>query len=165
YTGLFINNEFVDSVDCKRFETINPTTGQVITSVVEASEKDVDIAVEAATRAFNDEWIHVDGKERGRLLNKLADLIERDADELAALEALDNGKAVTIAKSVDLSTAIDGYRYFAGWCDKIHGKVIETQNDKFCYTRHEPIGVCGAIIPWNFPIAMQSWKLAPALAC
>ncbi|CAG8713917.1 16425_t:CDS:2, partial [Racocetra persica] len=165
FTGLFINNEFVDSVDGKRFETINPTTGQVITSVVEASEKDVDIAVEAATKAFNEEWIHVDGKERGRLLNKLADLIERDIDELAALEALDNGKAFTIAKSMDLPFTIDVYRYFAGWCDKIHGKVIETQNDKFCYTRHEPIGVCGAIIPWNFPIIMVSWKLAPALAC
>ncbi|CAG8796913.1 1113_t:CDS:2, partial [Racocetra fulgida] len=130
--------------------TINPTTGQVITSVVEASEKDVDIAVEAATKAFNEEWIHVEGKERGRLLNKLADLMERDTDELAALEALDNGKAFTIAKSIDLPFTID---------------VIETQQDKFCYTRHEPIGVCGAIIPWNFPLAMQAWKLAPALAC
>ncbi|CAG8449851.1 13670_t:CDS:2 [Cetraspora pellucida] len=165
YTGLFINNEFVDSVDGKRFETINPTTAQVITSVVEASEKDVDIAVEAATRAFNEEWIHVDGKKRGTLLNKLADLMERDIDDLAALEALDNGKAFTIAKVQDLPATIAVYRYFAGWCDKIHGKVIETQQDKFCYTRHEPIGVCGAIIPWNFPLLMQSWKLAPALAC
>ncbi|CAG8824061.1 33784_t:CDS:2, partial [Racocetra persica] len=110
-------------------------------------------------------WIHVDGKERGRLLNNLADLMERDIDELAALEALNNGKAFTIAKSMDLPFTIDVYRYFAGWCDKIHGKVIGTQHDKFCYTRHEPIGVCAAIIPWNFPLLMQSWKLAPALAC
>ncbi|KAF0515757.1 aldehyde dehydrogenase [Gigaspora margarita] len=165
YTGLFINNEFVDSIDRKRFETINPATGKVITSVVEASEKDVDIAVEAATKAFNEEWIHVNGQERGKLMNKLADLIERDIDELAALESLDNGKTFTVAKSVDLQLTIDVYRYFAGWCDKIHGKVIETQNDKFCYTRHEPIGVCGAIIPWNLPLLMQSWKLGPALAC
>ncbi|CAG8547329.1 27061_t:CDS:2 [Dentiscutata erythropus] len=165
YTGLFINNEFVDSVDCKRFETINPATGQVITSVVEASEKDVDIAVEAATKAFNEKWIYIGGQERGRLINKLADLIERDTDELAALESLDNGKACTIAKSEDLPAVIAVFRYFAGWCDKIHGKVIETQTDKFCYTRHEPIGVCGAIIPWNYPLLMLAWKLGPALAC
>ncbi|CAG8553061.1 23699_t:CDS:2 [Dentiscutata erythropus] len=143
----------------------NGKTVKVITSVVEASEKDVDIAVEAATKAFNEEWIHMDGHKRGRLLNKLADLIERDIDELAALESLDNGKAFTIAKSADLPLTIAVYRYFAGWCDKIHGKVIETEHDKFCYTRHEPIGVVGAIIPWNFPLLMQSWKLAPALAC
>ncbi|RIB06531.1 aldehyde dehydrogenase domain-containing protein [Gigaspora rosea] len=165
YTGLFINNEFVDSVDRKRFETINPATGQAITSVIEANEKDVDIAVEAATKAFNEKWINVDGQERGRLINKLADLIERDLDELAALEALDNGKAYTIAKSDDLPFTVAVFRYFAGWCDKIHGKVIETQGDKFCYTRHEPIGVCGAIIPWNYPLLMLAWKLAPALAC
>ncbi|CAG8721938.1 6365_t:CDS:2, partial [Gigaspora rosea] len=145
--------------------TINPATGQAITSVIEANEKDVDIAVEAATKAFNEKWINVDGQERGRLINKLADLIERDLDELAALEALDNGKAYTIAKSGDLPLTVAVFRYFAGWCDKIHGKVIETQGDKFCYTRHEPIGVCGAIIPWNYPLLMLAWKLAPALAC
>ncbi|CAG8501505.1 6714_t:CDS:10 [Dentiscutata heterogama] len=135
YTGLFINNEFVDSVDRKVFETINPATGKVITS------------------------------ERGRLLNKLADLMERDLEELAALETLDNGKPFHSAKTYDLPSAISCYRYFAGWCDKIHGKVIETQHDKFCYTRREPFGVCGAIIPWNYPLEMQAWKMAPALAC
>ncbi|CAG8485777.1 6451_t:CDS:2 [Racocetra fulgida] len=158
-------NIFVDSVDHKLFETINPTTGKAITSVAEASEKDVDIAVEAATNAFNDVWCHVDGKERGKLINKLANLMERDLEELAALEALDNGKTFRSAKANDLPSAISCYRYFAGWCDKIHGKVIETQHDKFCYTRHEPFGVCGAIIPWNYPLEMQAWKMAPALAC
>ncbi|CAG8553662.1 33952_t:CDS:2 [Gigaspora margarita] len=138
---------------------------KTITSVVEANEKDVDIAVEAATKAFNEKWIHVNGQERGRLINKFADLLERDLDELAAIEALDNGKAYTIAKSEDLPFTITVFRYFAGWCDKIHGKVIETQGDKFCYTRHEPIGVCGAIIPWNYPLLMVAWKLGPALAC
>ncbi|CAG8701310.1 22017_t:CDS:2, partial [Gigaspora rosea] len=165
YTGLFINNEFVDSVDRKVFETINPSTGKVITSVAEASDKDVDLAVEAAENAFNDVWCHVDGKERGKLLNKLANLMERDLEELAALETLDNGKPFHSAKANDLPGAISCYRYFAGWCDKIHGKVIETQHDKFCYTRREPFGVCGAIIPWNYPIEMQAWKIAPALAC
>ncbi|CAG8644970.1 1726_t:CDS:2, partial [Scutellospora calospora] len=158
YTGLFINNEFVDSVDHKRFDTINPATGEVITSVVEASEKDVDIAVEAAEKAFNDEWIYVNGKERGKLLNKLADLIERDLEELAALEALDNGKAFSEAKCGDLPALIEVYRYYAGWCDKIHGKVIETQVDKFCYTRHEPIGVCGNTI------VLKSSELTPLTA-
>lgn len=147
------------------FETINPSTGKVITSVAEASDKDVDLAVEAAENAFNDVWCHVDGKERGKLLNKLANLMERDLEELAALETLDNGKPFHSAKSSDLPGAISCYRYFAGWCDKIHGKVIETQHDKFCYTRREPFGVCGAIIPWNYPLEMQAWKMAPALAC
>ncbi|CAG8554227.1 18673_t:CDS:10 [Acaulospora morrowiae] len=162
--GLFINNEFVDSVDKKRFETINPSNGKVITTVVEASEKDVDIAVEAAVEALK-VWRYVSASDRGRLLNKLADLIERDLDELAALEALDNGKTYSEAKKSDLPSVISCYRYYAGWCDKIHGKTIETGYDKFAYTRREPIGVCGAIIPWNFPLGMQSWKLAPALAC
>ncbi|CAG8692900.1 6236_t:CDS:2, partial [Cetraspora pellucida] len=164
-TGLFIDNDFVDSVDGKHFGTIDPTTENVITIVAEASSRDVDLAVEAATKAFYNVWCHVDGKERGRLLNKLADLMERDLDDLAALEALDNGKAFSITKTVDLPEAISCYRYFAGWCDRIHGKVIETQNNKFCYTRHEPLGVCGAIVPWNFPICLMANKIAPALAC
>ncbi|CAG8741979.1 33339_t:CDS:2, partial [Racocetra persica] len=164
-TGLFIDNDFVDSVDGKRFGTVDPTTEEVITTIAEASSRDVDLAVEAATRAFYNVWCHVDGRERGKLLNKLADLMERDLDDLAALEALDNGKAFSITKMVDLPEAISCYRYFAGWCDRIHGKVIETQNNKFCYTRHEPIGVCGAIVPWNFPICLMANKIAPALAC
>src|SRR6266511_6068600 len=122
-TGLFINNEFVEAVDGKKFETINPTTGNVIAQVSEASEKDVDIAVETAINAYNNEWCNVEGKERGKLLNKLADLIERDLEELAALESLDNGKAFSIAKEDDLPSAIGCYRYYAGWSDKIHGKV------------------------------------------
>ncbi|CAG8466219.1 15176_t:CDS:2 [Dentiscutata heterogama] len=164
-TGLFIKNTFVESVDKKRFETINPTTEKVITTVAEASSKDVDLAVEAATEAFYNVWRLVDGKERGRLLNKLADLIERDLEELATLESLDNGQTLSTAKFIDVGLSIDCYRYFAGWADKIHGKVIEPDSTKFAYTRHEPIGVCAAIIPWNFPILMQAWKMAPALAC
>ncbi|CAG8484236.1 1746_t:CDS:2 [Cetraspora pellucida] len=164
-TGLFINNAFVESVDKKCFETINPSTGKAIATVSEASSKDVDLTVEAATNAFYNVWRFVDGKERGRLLNKLADLIERDTEELAALETLDNGQTISTAKFIDIGHSIDCYRYFAGWADKIHGKVIETDPSKFAYTRHEPLGVCAAIIPWNFPILMQAWKMAPALAC
>ncbi|CAG8439127.1 4380_t:CDS:2 [Diversispora eburnea] len=157
-TGLFINNEFVDSVDGKRFKTINPATEKEITTVAEASEKDVDLAVDAAEKAFNDVWRNVTGAQRCKLLNKLADLMERDLDELAALESLDNGKTYKEAKEDDVPDSIDVYRYYAGWCDKIHGKTFESQK-KFSYTRHEPIGVCAAIIPWNFPLVMQAWKM------
>ncbi|CAG8511684.1 10939_t:CDS:2 [Ambispora gerdemannii] len=164
-TGLFINNEFVESVEGKRFETINPATEKVICKVAEATAKDIDRAVDAATEAFEKVWRHFDGKERGRLLYELAELIESNKEELAEFEALDNGKAYTIALSQDLAACIDTIRYYAGWADKIHGKVIETSHDRFCYTRHEPIGVVGQIIPWNYPLVMLAWKLGPALAC
>ncbi|CAG8475399.1 3103_t:CDS:2 [Ambispora leptoticha] len=164
-TGLFINNKFVESIDGRRFETENPSTGKLIITVAEASEKDIDLAVDVATKAFNNDWQYVAGKERGQLLYKLAELMERDREELAELEALDNGKAYATAKNVDLQLTIETIRYYAGWADKIHGKVIETTHDKFNYTRHEPIGVVGQIIPWNFPLLMLAWKLGPALAC
>jgi aldehyde dehydrogenase (NAD+) len=102
--------------------------------------------------------------ERGRLLNRFADLIEKNADELAMLESLDNGKPFSIAKAVDVAATVDCYRYFAGWADKVHGKTIPINGDYFCYTKHEPVGVVGQIIPWNFPLLMQAWKLGPALA-
>ncbi|CAG8438326.1 3710_t:CDS:10 [Acaulospora colombiana] len=163
-TGLFINNEFVNSVDNKFFETINPASGKVITTVAEASERDVDIAVEAAVEAFK-EWRCVSPSERGRLINKLADLMERDLDDLAALEALNSGKVYQECKKNDIISAISCYRYYAGWSDKIHGKTVDTMHDEFAYIRREPVGVCGVIIPWNFPLITQAWKLAPALAC
>jgi aldehyde dehydrogenase (NAD+) len=103
--------------------------------------------------------------ERGRLLNKLADLVEKHADELARLEALDNGKPYKVAKGADLPLTIACYRYFAGWADKVQGRTIPVQGNYFCYTRLEPVGVVGQVIPWNFPLLMQAWKLAPALAC
>ncbi|CAG8654406.1 9917_t:CDS:2 [Ambispora leptoticha] len=164
-TGLFINNEFVKSVEGKTFETIDPATEKLICNVAEATAKDIDRAVDAATEAFEKVWQHVDGKERGRLLYKFAELIERDKEELAALESLDSGKAYSIALTQDLVACIDIIRYYAGWADKIHGKVVETGHNKFCYTRHEPIGVVGQIIPWNYPLVMLTVKLGPALAC
>ncbi|ORY06569.1 aldehyde dehydrogenase [Basidiobolus meristosporus CBS 931.73] len=164
-TNLFINGEFVASQSGKSFDTVNPVTEEVICQVAEADEKDIDIAVKAATDAFYNGWVNTTGPERGRLLYKLADLLEEHADELAALESLDNGKTVAVAKTADIRLAIECYRYYAGWADKIHGKVISTANpEQFAYTRHEPIGVVGCIIPWNFPLLMQSWKLGPALA-
>ncbi|XP_072034043.1 aldehyde dehydrogenase, mitochondrial-like [Amphiura filiformis] len=163
---IFINNEFVDAKSGKRFPTLNPATEEVICEIAEADKADVDIAVEAANEAFRlgSPWRTMDASERGRLLNRLADLMERDRTLLASLETLDNGKPYNIAYAVDVPFSIKTLRYFAGWTDKIQGKTIPIDGDFFCYTRHEPVGVCGQIIPWNFPLLMQAWKLGPSLA-
>lgn len=159
----FINNEFVKGVDGRTFETLNPTTEKPITSVYEASEKDVDIAVKAAREAFEGPWKKVTPSDRGRMLTKLSELFERDMETLASIEALDNGKAVTMAK-VDIANAAGCLRYYGGWADKITGQTIDTNSETLSYTRHEPVGVCGQIIPWNFPILMWAWKIGPAIA-
>ncbi len=163
---LLIDGKWVAASSGRTFETINPATGEVIANVAEADKADVDKAVVAARREFEDgPWSKLSATARGRLLNKLADLIERDSDELAELETLDNGKPIRDSKGADLPLTIACYRYYAGWADKIHGKTIPINGPYFCYTRHEPVGVVGQIIPWNFPLLMQAWKLAPALAC
>jgi aldehyde dehydrogenase (NAD+) len=163
-TRLLINNRWVPSESGKTFPTINPSTGEEICQVAEADAVDVDKAVAAARAAFEGPWRKLRASERGRLLHRLADLIEANADELARLETLDNGKPISVAKAVDVAKTIACYRYFAGWADKVQGKTIPIDGDFFCYTRHEPVGVVGQIIPWNYPMLMQSWKLAPALA-
>ena len=164
-TKLLINGQWINSESGKTFATINPSTGKEICQVSEADSADVNKAVKAARTAFdNGPWRKMPGSERGRLLNKLADLIEKNADELARLESWDNGKPFAVAKAADLSLTVACYRYYAGWADKLQGKTIPVNGDYFSYTRHEPIGVVGQIIPWNFPLLMQAWKLAPALA-
>jgi aldehyde dehydrogenase (NAD+) len=164
-TKLLINNEWVESASGKRFETINPTTGEVICDVAEADAADVDRAVQAARQAFTSgDWSKMSATRRGELLYKLADLIEKNKEELAKLETLDNGKPLNDSLNIDLALVIACYRYYAGWADKIQGKTIPIDGSYFCYTRHEPVGVVGQIIPWNFPLLMQAWKLAPALA-
>ncbi|KAF7720885.1 Mitochondrial 10-formyltetrahydrofolate dehydrogenase [Apophysomyces ossiformis] len=163
HTYLFINNEFVPGHG-PLIETINPATEEVICKVHSADEQDVDAAVKSAAECYKKTWSKVAPAERGRLINRLADLMERDKDELATLDALDNGKSFVIARDVDITDSIGCYRYFAGWADKIHGKTIDTTFDKMCYTRHEPLGVVGAVIPWNYPTMMAAWKFAPALA-
>jgi aldehyde dehydrogenase (NAD+) len=164
-TKLLINNEWVDSESGITFPTTNPTTGEEICQVAEAQAADVDRAVSAARAAFNHgPWCRMSAADRGRLLHRLAELIEENAGELARLESLDNGKPYRIAKAADLPLTIACYRYYAGWADKIQGRTIPIAGDHFCYTRHEPVGVVGQIIPWNFPLLMQAWKLAPALA-
>ncbi|CCD72650.1 Aldehyde dehydrogenase domain-containing protein [Caenorhabditis elegans] len=166
YTSLFINNEFVDAKSGKTFEFVNPANGKLLAKVAEGNRDDVDIAVEAAKKAFKigSEWRRMDASHRGVLLNRLADLMERDRVILASLESLDNGKPYKEAYNIDLPISIKTFRYYAGYADKNHGKTIPVGGDYFTYTRHEPVGVCGQIIPWNFPLLMQAWKLAPALA-
>ncbi len=164
-TKLLINNEWVESSSGKTFPTINPATEEVICHVSEADADDVDRAVRAAREAFErGPWRKAPASERGRLLHRLADLIENHADELARLESLDNGKPYSVARAADVPKAAACYRYFAGWADKVQGRTIPIKGDYFCYTRLEPVGVVGQIIPWNFPLIMQAWKLAPALA-
>ncbi|KAF7974359.1 hypothetical protein HWV62_21148 [Athelia sp. TMB] len=163
--GLFIDGKFVDGVDKGTIDVVNPATGKLLTKISEATAKDVDIAVAAAQKAFDTVWgEHVDGAKRGIIMNKLADLLEKNIDEVSALEALDNGKPFRWAKSADVSGAIGTLRYYAGWADKIQGKQIPVGVNKLAYTRHEPMGVVGQIIPWNFPLLMLAWKIAPALA-
>jgi aldehyde dehydrogenase (NAD+) len=162
---LLIGNRWVDSDSGRTFATVNPSTGEEICRVAEADGSDVDKAVRAARKCFdNGVWRKMNASERGRLLGKLADLIESHAAELAALESLDNGKPLSVSRAVDVVKTVACYRYFAGWADKIHGKTIPIDGDFLCYTRHEAIGVVGQIIPWNFPMLMMAWKLAPALA-
>ena len=126
----------------------------------EGTEKDVDIAVAVARKALNSVWRVVAPSERGRLLLKLADLFERDLEILAAIEVLDNGKSIGMAKA-DVNNSANCLRYYGGWADKIHGQTIDTDAETLVYTRHEPIGVCAQIIPWNFPLLMWSWKIGP----
>jgi aldehyde dehydrogenase (NAD+) len=164
-TKMLIDGKWVDSASGKTFETLNPATGEVIARVAEGDKADVDKAAKAARRAFEKgPWRKMNARERGRLLNKLADLIEKNIDELAALETLDNGKPIRDSRNADLPLTIDCYRYYAGWADKIEGKTIPVNGPFFCYTRHEPVGVVGQVIPWNFPLLMQAWKWGPALA-
>ena len=146
----------------KKFETINPATGEVLTEVVEASKDDVDRAVEAARRAFEDRggaWRKMSASERGRLIWRLADLVEKNIDELAELETLDNGKPIFESRQVDMPMVVDVLRYYAGWATKIHGETVNSFDNAFTYTLREPVGVVGAIVPWNFPLLLATWKL------
>ncbi|MCH2201241.1 MAG: aldehyde dehydrogenase family protein [Fuerstiella sp.] len=163
--GILIGDEWSPAVSGKTFQTINPATEEVICEVAEGDKADVDRAARAARAAFESgPWSKMDARDRGQLLLKLADLMEENLDELAALETLDNGKPIGDARAADLPLAIDCLRYYAGWADKITGDTIPVRGDYFCYTRREPVGVCGQIIPWNFPILMVAWKWGPALA-
>jgi aldehyde dehydrogenase (NAD+) len=163
---LLIDGQWVDGA--KSFDTINPATGEVLTKIATASDEDVDRAVTAARRAFEDRngaWRKLSASERGRMIWKLADLVEKNLDEFAELETLDNGKPIFESRYVDMPMVIDVLRYYAGWATKIHGETVNSFETAFTYTLREPVGVVGLIVPWNFPLLLTSWKLGPALAC
>ena len=164
-TQLFIGGKWLDAASGKTFDTIHPATEEVIAQVAEGDAADVDLAVEAARDAFdNGPWRTMDARDRGALMYRLADLIEEEKEELAALETLDNGKPIRDSLNADIPLVIDCLRYYAGYADKIHGQTIPIRGNYFAYTRREPVGVVGQIIPWNFPALMAAWKWGPALA-
>ena len=165
HTECFIDGRWQPAASGKTFATLNPATEEEIAQVAEGDAEDIDRAAKAARRAFESgDWPKMDARDRGRLMYKLADVIEEQIDELAALETLDNGKPYRESRHVDLPLVIDCLRYYAGYADKIHGSTIPIRGNHFCYTRREPVGVAGQIIPWNFPMLMAAWKWGPALA-
>jgi acyl-CoA reductase-like NAD-dependent aldehyde dehydrogenase len=162
---LLIGADWVEAADGRTFETIDPSTGEAICEVAQAGAEDVERAAQAARAALDGPWAKMPAAGRSQLINKLADLIEQNAAELAELESLDNGKPVKMATIVDLPQAVAHLRYYAGWPTKIEGETIPVSwPDMFTYTLKEPVGVCGQIIPWNFPLLMAAWKISPALA-
>jgi phenylacetaldehyde dehydrogenase len=169
---MLINGNWVNSISGKTFPTYNPSTGEVLAQVAEGDREDIEQAVKAARKAFDHgPWRRLTASERGRLIWKLADLLESHTEEFAYLESLDNGKPLIIARAADVPLAVDLFRYMAGWATKIEGNTIPisvpyTPGAKYlAYTQREPVGVAGQIIPWNFPLLMAAWKLGPALAC
>ncbi|KXH80718.1 aldehyde dehydrogenase family protein [Sporosarcina sp. HYO08] len=163
--GLYINGEYVPSANGKVFDVLDPATEEVIAQVSEGGEEDVNAAVAAARQAFDEgEWTKMDAAERSRLIYKFADLLEENREELAQLESLDNGKPYEVALADDVDGTVQHFRYYAGWATKVLGKTTNISPDYVNYTLHEPVGVVGQIIPWNFPLAMAAWKLGSALA-
>src|SRR6185295_3772861 len=161
---IFIDGQWVDAESGKTFTTPNPATGEILAEVAEADSADIEKAVAAARRAYEGKWSNISARDRGRLLYKLSQLIEQNAAELANVETADNGKPIKESLYVDLPQVVENFEYFAGWATKIEGETIPVPGKMFNYTLREPIGVCGQIIPWNFPLLMAAWKLAPALA-
>ena len=165
-TQLFIDGEFVDSASSSTFVVENPAEAAALADVAEARDEDIDRAVKSAKHAFeSDGWQHMPARDRGLLLFRLADLVEENIDEIARIETLQNGKPYFESRQIDLPELIAVLRYYAGWADKIHGETLPAAGPLFNYTRREPLGVIGAIVPWNFPLLLAVWKIAPALAC
>src|ERR1700739_2649485 len=168
---MLINGKWVNAASGKTFPTYNPATGEVLAQIAEGDRADIDAAVKAARKAFDSgPWSRMTSSERGRLVWKLADLLEEHLEEFATLETLDNGKPLAVARAADVPLAVDLFRYMAGWATKLEGTTIPisvpyTPGASYhAYTLREPVGVIGQIIPWNFPLLMAAWKLAPALA-
>ncbi|MCH8200684.1 MAG: aldehyde dehydrogenase family protein [Chloroflexi bacterium] len=164
-TKFLINGEWVEPASGKYYDDVNPSTGATLAKVAEGGAEDIDRAVKAARAAFEGPWAKIHPGDRGRMLYKLAQLVRDNAEELAEIDALDAGKPITNSLRVDIPAAIDCFEYYAGWADKLHGETVPVRAPAFTYLVRQPLGVVGQIIPWNFPVMMAAWKLAPALAC
>ncbi len=162
---LFIGGKWVDAASGKTFPTVNPATGETITVLAEGDERDASAAVEAAFTAFHSgPWPEMSASDRGRILWKIGDLVDKYNEELGTLETLDNGKPIFESRQVDMPMVAEVFRYYAGWATKIHGETVPVKGPFLNYTLREPLGVVAAIVPWNFPLLLASWKVAPALA-
>jgi len=162
---LFIGGKWLDAASGKTYPTVNPATGETLTQIADADAHDADIAVEAARRAFESgAWAEMSASDRGRILWKIGDLVDKYNEELGTLETLDNGKPIFESCQVDMPMVAEVFRYYAGWATKIHGETVPVRGPFLHYTLREPIGVVAAIVPWNFPLLLASWKVAPALA-
>lgn len=166
HNKIFINNQFVSSHSNKAYPVYNPCDNEKVCDVQEGDKNDIDKAVQACKAAFKrgTPWRRMDASRRGHLLYRLADLMERDIAYMASLETMDTGKPYKNSYQ-DMVHCIQILRYYAGWTDKNMGESIPVDGDFFCYTRYEPVGICGLLIPWNYPMLMMTWKMAPALAC
>jgi acyl-CoA reductase-like NAD-dependent aldehyde dehydrogenase len=163
-TENFINGEFRPASNGKTLDVINPATEESIAQVPASTKDDVDAAVQAARAAFEGPWSKLSARERGRLVYKLGERLMERADEIAKLETLHNGKPIFESRQIEIPAAAECLQYFAGWADKIHGETVPVKGNYFTYTLREPLGVCAAIVPWNFPLLLAMWKVAPALA-
>jgi aldehyde dehydrogenase (NAD+) len=164
-TQLFINNEWRDGDAGATLAVVNPATEEVIATVASAGQSDLDRAVRAARAALDGPWGHLSARERGRLVWRLGEKLTEKADEIARLETLHNGKPIFESRQIEVPAAAECFQYYAGWADKIHGETIPVKGNYLTYTLREPVGVVAAIVPWNFPLLLTAWKVAPALAC
>jgi len=162
---LLIDGQWVDAAGGRTMPVVNPATEEIIAEVPSATEEDVDRAVQAARAAFEGPWSRMSARERGRLLWTLGERLMERADEVARLETLHNGKPISESRHVEIPAAAECLQYYAGWADKIHGETLPVKGNHFTYTLREPLGVVAAIVPWNFPLLLASWKVGPALAC
>src|SRR6187200_2781597 len=162
---LFINNEWRAAASGKMMDVINPATEEVCASVASADASDLDAAVNAARAALNGPWGTMSARERGRLVRKLGERLMERADDFARLETLHNGKPIMESRHVEIPAAAECFEYYGGWSDKVMGETIPVKGNYLTYTLREPLGVVAAIVPWNFPLLLAAWKVAPALAC
>jgi len=162
---LFINAEWRDAAGGKSLAVVNPATEEVIAEVASAEQADVDAAVAAARAALDGPWAKLSARERGRLVWQIGERLMQRADEIARLETLHNGKPIFESRQIEIPAAAECFQYYAGWADKIHGETVPVKGNYLTYTLREPVGVVAAIVPWNFPLLLTAWKVAPALAC